>query len=283
MRKSLILLSILFFVLFFSCSDKPTKNIEVADFDGFYRVSGLRPGGPYNLEISYLGFETFKKENLFVQLGATERINTILSTSLNELEEIVLLSSGESSDKTGSETSISREQIDLLPQASRSLGDFIRLSPFAQIDEGSDGFEISLAGMNNRYNAIYIDGAINNDNFGLAGSGTNGGQTAVSPFSVDAIETFQVQIAPFDVRIGGFAGGAINAVSRSGTNDFEASTYYFFRNQDLAGKTPGSLASSDSDRVKLPEFTSKTYGIRVGGPIVKDCLLYTSPSPRDRG
>ncbi len=246
----------------------------ITDFDGFYRVSGLRPGGPYNLEISYLGFETFKKENLFVQLGATERINTILSTSLNELEEIVLLSSGESSDKTGSETSISREQIDLLPQASRSLGDFIRLSPFAQIDEGSDGFEISLAGMNNRYNAIYIDGAINNDNFGLAGSGTNGGQTAVSPFSVDAIETFQVQIAPFDVRIGGFAGGAINAVSRSGTNDFEASTYYFFRNQDLAGKTPGSLASSDSDRVKLPEFTSNTYGIRVGGPIVKDRLFY---------
>ena len=72
----------------------------ITDFDGFYRVSGLRPGGPYNLEISYLGFETFKKENLFVQLGATERINTILSTSLNELEEIVLLSSGESSLST---------------------------------------------------------------------------------------------------------------------------------------------------------------------------------------
>ena len=244
----------------------------ITDFDGYYRVSGLRPGGPYAIEISNLGFETFTQEEIYLQLGSYEKISPLMSASLNELEEVVLTS--DNGKKTGAETNVNRKMIDAMPQTSRSIADFVRVTPFAQINEGSDGFSISLAGMNNRYNAIYIDGAVNNDVFGLAGSGTNGGQTGVNPFSVDAIESFQVQVAPYDVRIGGFAGGAINAVSRSGTNDFEASTYYFFRNENLAGKTPGTLISSESERNKLPSFTAQTYGIRLGGALKKNKLFY---------
>ena len=96
-----------------------------------------------------------------------------------------------------------------LPSASRSIADFVRVTPQALVTEGNDGFSVSIGGQNNRYNAIYIDGAVNNDVFGLAGSGTNGGQTGVNPFSVDAIETFQVNVAPFDVRQSGFSGGSI--------------------------------------------------------------------------
>lgn len=250
-----------------------TQYGVVSDFDGYYRVSGLRPGGPYSVQISYTGFEKYQLNNVFFQLGLSERINASLSTSVNELEEVVVKAS-QGSLKTGAEVNVNRRMIDALPQTSRSIADFVRVNPFAQINENSDGFSISLAGMNNRYNAIYIDGAVNNDVFGLAGSGTNGGQTGVNPFSVDAIESFQVQVAPFDVKVGGFAGGAINAVSRSGTNEFEASTYYFFRNENLSGKTPTNLASTDADREKLPDFNAQTFGVRLGGALIEDKLFY---------
>ncbi|XLS28924.1 TonB-dependent receptor domain-containing protein [Flavobacteriaceae bacterium M23B6Z8] len=247
----------------------------VTDFDGFYRISNMRVGGPYRITISYIGFTEFVRENEFLQLGQGSRISTKLSESATALDEIVV--TGQSTgvfnaNKTGAETNVSQRDIQTLPQASRSIADFVRITPQAQITEGNDGFSISLAGQNNRYNAIYIDGAVNNDVFGLAGSGTNGGQTGVSPFSVDAIESFQVQLAPFDVKIGGFTGGAINAITRSGTNEWEGSVYGFLRNESLAGKTPPSLASGD--RESLPEFSASTYGFRVGGPIVKDKLFF---------
>lgn len=108
--------------------------------------------------------------------------------------------------------------------------------------------------------------------FGLAASGTNGGQTGVSPISVDAIESFQVNLAPFDVRQSGFAGGSINAITRSGSNNTEGSAYYYFRNQDLAGKTPTAI--NEDERTKLSDFTAKTFGARVGGAIVENKLFY---------
>lgn len=248
-----------------------------ADFEGYYRISGMRPGGPYNVEITYIGFEEFRQENVFLTLGQAFRINPKLEESATFLEEVVVTGSQAGifdSDKTGAETSITNREIQTIPSASRSLADFIRVTPQANITEGNDGFSISIAGQNNRYNAIYIDGAVNNDVFGLAGSGTNGGQTGVNPFSVDAIESFQVQLAPYDVRIAGFAGGAISAVTRSGNNEWEGSAYYFFRNQDLAGKTPPELVGDNGSRKKLDKFTAQTYGVRIGGPIIKDKLFF---------
>ena len=249
------------------------------DFDGFYRISNMRTGGPYTITISYVGFNDFSRNNIMLGLGQSERVSTQMVPSSTALEEVVV--TGQvggvfSSGKTGAETVINRRQIEALPQASRSIADFVRTTPQAQITEGDDGFSISLAGQNNRYNAIYIDGAVNNDVFGLAGSGTNGGQTGVSPFSVDAIESFTVQLAPYDVKISGFAGGAISAVTRSGTNEWEGSVYGFLRNESLAGKTPPSLVdeSAGEEREKLDEFSSETYGFRVGGPIVKDKLFF---------
>ena len=176
-------------------------------------------------------------------------------------------------NKTGSETVVSKKQLNTLPTTSRSIADFVRITPQASITEGNDGFSISIAGNNNRYNAIYVDGAVSNDVFGLAGSGTNGGQTGVSPFSIDAIEQFQVQVAPFDVRIGGFSGGAINAITRSGSNKYEGSAYFFNRNESLAGKTPVDIANGGT-RSRLNDFSAKTYGFRVGGPIVKDKAFF---------
>lgn len=248
-----------------------------ADFDGFYRISGMRTGGPYTITISYVGFNDDVKEGVFLNLGSTERISAQLQESATALDEVVVtaVSSGIfGANKTGTETNISQRQVTTTPAASRSLADFVRLTPQAQLTEGDDGFSISLAGQNNRYNAIYIDGAVNNDVFGLADSGTNGGQTGVNPLSVDAIETFQINIAPFDVKQSGFSGGSINAVTRSGSNEFEGSAYYFTRNESLTGKTPSGLINEGDEREKVDEFTVNTYGVRLGGPLIKDKLFF---------
>lgn len=245
-----------------------------ADFDGFYRIANMRTGGPYKITISYVGFNDDIRENVFLDLGQTARINPKMSESATALSEVVV--TAVSSTRTGTETNISARDIATVPAASRSIADFVRLTPQAQITEGNDGFSISLAGQNNRYNAIYIDGAANNDVFGLAGSGTNGGQTGVNPFSVDAIASFQVNIAPFDVKQSGFSGGSINAITRSGSNEFEGSVYGFVRNQSLVGKTPPSLVDEDADeeRQKVNDFSAYTYGLRIGGPLVKDKLFF---------
>tara|TARA_B100001146_G_scaffold225213_1_gene247956 strand:- start:35867 stop:39109 length:3243 start_codon:yes stop_codon:yes gene_type:complete len=254
-----------------------TKYGAISDFDGYYRVPNMRPGGPYTITISYVGFENFERQNVFLQLGDSQRISANMAEAASALDEVIITAQRNNifdSNRTGTETTVTERDILTLPAASRSVADFVRITPQAQLTEGNDGFSISIGGQNNRYNAIYIDGAVNNDVFGLAGSGTNGGQTGVNPFSVDAIESFQVNIAPFDVRQSGFSGGSISAITRSGTNQFEASAYSFLRNEDLAGKTPPDLVGEGESREKLAEFTALTYGVRVGGPIIKDKLFF---------
>ena len=249
-----------------------TEYGVVTDFDGYYRIPNMRVGGPYTLTITYVGFEDILLEGVFLRLGDAERISRQMSESNNALDEVIISASKNGifdSGQTGSNTNISQRQVANLPSATRSLGDFIRTTPEAQVGENGS---ISLGGQNNRYNSIYIDGAVNNDAFGLAGSGTNGGQTGVSPISIDAIESFQVNLAPFDVRQSGFAGGSINAITRSGSNNTEGSAYYYLRNQDLAGKTPTAL--SEDNREKLTDFTAELFGARVGGAIVEDKLFY---------
>nr|WP_299340234.1 carboxypeptidase regulatory-like domain-containing protein [Allomuricauda sp.] len=244
------------------------------DFDGFYRISGMRTGGPYKITISYIGFNEDIREGVFLNLGQTERISSQLSESATALEEVIIVAQTGGlfdSGKTGAETNVSSRQVNNLPSISRNIADFARLTPQAKVT-GDD--VISISGQNNRFNAIYIDGAVNNDAFGLAGNGTNGGQTGVSPISLDAIESFQINVAPFDVRQSGFAGGSINAVTRSGTNKFIGSAYALFRNENLSGKTPVDLVGDDGEREKLDEFTANTYGVRLGGPIIEDKLFF---------
>ena len=143
----------------------------ITDFDGYFRIANMRVGGPYKITISYVGFNDYVKEGMNLNLGQTSRISTQMSESSTALDEVVVtgVSGGVfSSNKTGAETNISKRDIATMPAASRSIADFVRLTPQAQITEGNDGFSISLAGQNNRYNAIYIDGAVNNDVFGLS-------------------------------------------------------------------------------------------------------------------
>ncbi len=250
---------------------------NVTDVDGYFRLSSVNVGGPYTITASFVGYETQEKNDVFLSLGQTFNANMTLSEGSTQLEEIVVSAAAGNifdGNRTGASTFIGPEAINSLPNVGRSVGDFVRLTPQAKIEEGNDGLEIQVGGMNNRYNAIYIDGAVNNDVFGLAASGTNGGQTGVTPISIDAIEQFVVNVAPFDVRQSGFAGGSISAVTRSGTNEFDASIYSFFRNESLAGKTPAEDDATGVTREKLDEFTARTTGFRVGGPIIKNKLFF---------
>ena len=227
---------------------------------GFYNLVNLIPGGPYALEVSYVGHTNFKQDTLFLELGENTRIDIDLKNNSATLNEVVVSGSTSSRRKTGASTNISKAQIEGLPTLNRSLSDITRITPQAT---GNNSF----GGVNNRFNNITIDGAVNNDVFGLASAGTPGGQANTTPISLDAIQEVQVVLAPYDITYGNFTGAGINAVTRSGTNKLGGSVYYFFRNEGTIGKDPIS-------KLKAADFSNKQYGMRLGGPIIKNKLFF---------
>lgn len=242
----------------------------ITRIDGRYNINNMNPGGPYKIMVSYIGYKEFLAENVYLNLGDNFSLNPKLSEESLLIDEVLIKESKlVNSTRTGAETVIDNAKVNALPTVSRSLGDFTRFTPQAKVDNNG---AISLAGQNNRMNSISIDGALNNDVFGLAASGTNGGQSGISPISIDAIESFKVVISPYEVSQSGFTGGGINAITRSGTNNLTGSAYLFTRNQNMAGKTPTDVEGAV--RTKLADFTAKTYGVRLGGPIIKDKVFF---------
>jgi len=250
-----------------------TRYSASTDYTGNFSISNMRVGGPYKVTVTFVGFTNYVENDFYLQLGENKTFRIVLLEESNELQEVVVKSSRDNtfnSQRTGAQTVVNLDKINSLPTLSRNISDFARLTPQAQL-RGDD--VLSIGGQNNRFNAIYIDGAVSNDVFGLAANGTNGGQTGVSPISIVAIEQFQVSVAPYDVKLSGFAGGAISAITRSGTNNFEGSAYFLNRDESIAGKTPPSLAGANG-RQRLADFSAQTYGIRAGGALVKDKLFY---------
>jgi len=239
---------------------------------GRFELSNMNPGGPYTVEVSFVNFATDKKSDIYLSLGETYKLDVNLADKANELTAVQVTSvrTNASGSRGGAEVQIGRDKMENLPSVGRNINDYLRAVPQAKLT-GANNEGITIAGQNNRYNSFYVDGALNNDVFGLAASGTNGGQTSTPPISIDAIDQFQVVISPYDPSLGNFTGGGINAITRSGTNTVRGSVYYFLRNQDLAGKTPTGAKDAAT---KFADFTNKTYGFRVGGPIIKNKLFY---------
>lgn len=241
----------------------PTGTVSrTTALKGVYNLVNLTPGGPYKIDVTYVGYQNFTQDSIFLALGENTRVDASLKAASGTLAEVIVTSTSAGANarrKTGASTNISREQISTLPTLSRSLQDYTRLSPQANGN--------SFGGVNNRFNNITIDGAVNNDVFGLASSGTPGGQAGSTPISLDAIQEIQVVLAPYDITYGNFTGGGVNAVTRSGTNKLEGSAYYFVRNQNTIGSDPVT-------KVKSTDFNDKQYGIRLGGPIIKNKLFF---------
>ncbi|UOQ97101.1 TonB-dependent receptor [Hymenobacter sp. 5317J-9] len=243
-----------------------TQYVAPTNSDGRFNIQGMRVGGPYTVKITFVGYQDVNRSDIFLALGQNLRLDVALTTSTTELTEVTVSGRRDpviNAGRTGAETNISREQITRLPTLSRSLTDFTRLTP----QSGGAGSS-SFGGANNRYNNITIDGAVNNDVFGLAGSGTPGGQANTNPIALDAIDQIQVVLAPYDVTLGNFTGAGVNAITRSGTNDLSASIYGFGRNQNTIGK------SVTEPRVKADQFSNYTTGFRVGGAVVKDKVFF---------
>ncbi|MBK8955705.1 MAG: TonB-dependent receptor [Saprospiraceae bacterium] len=240
--------------------------------DGRYNIPNMRVGGPYTIKVTYVGYSTEQRENVYFELGENKKLSFALNETTTELTTVdVIAKVGTLGEMTGTGTQISSEKIANIPTINRDIDDFVKLTP--QASTYSDG--ISFGGMNNRYNAIYIDGAVNNDVYGLASSGTNGGSTGISPFSIDIIDQLQVVLSPYDVSYGGFAGGGINAVTKSGTNTLSGTAYYFVQNESLTGKSNTTYTDRYGlTRSKLNPYEEKTYGFSLGGPIQKDKLFF---------
>jgi outer membrane receptor for ferrienterochelin and colicin len=256
-----------------TATHQPTGTVyrTVTKTDGKFDINNMNPGGPYSIVVSYVNFQPFTRGDVFLTLGENSRQDFQMATSAAELSTVVVSTSRTGNQgKGGTETTIGRDRIANIPSVGRNITDLLRAVPQAKISNTNEG-AISIAGQNNRYNAFYIDGALNNDVFGLAASGTNGGQANIAPISLDAIDQIQVSISPYDPSLSGFTGGGINAVTRSGTNNIQGSAYYIFRNQALAGKTPTGLKASAT---RFPEFGNKTFGFRVGGPIVQNKAFF---------
>ncbi|MEO7984102.1 MAG: carboxypeptidase regulatory-like domain-containing protein, partial [Bacteroidota bacterium] len=264
---------------------EPTQNryISLTRNDGYFHFFNLKPGGPYSIIISYVGYKTLKEINLYINLnsdhfaapGKTGSCDFILEKKSDTLEGIIINSNNLNKTKNGAETNISYSTLQSLPSVSRSFQDFIRLVPQAKVT--GDGV-MSLAGQNNRFNAFFIDGANNNDILGLSANGTNGGQTGSPPVSIEAIEEIKVLLAPYDVQYGNFTGGSINAITRSGSNETKASAWYYFRNENLAGRSPVPIERQGSPgefyRPRLSHFVNQTAGAWLSGPLVKNKVFY---------
>jgi outer membrane receptor for ferrienterochelin and colicin len=247
---------------------------------GRFDINNMNPGGPYRIEVTYVNYAKEVKEDVILNLGEAFRYDYTLNLASVSLAEVTVAARSRANldAKGGTSSSIGRDKIELTTAVGRNIQDYLKVTPFARTLNGNEG-AITIAGQNNRYNSFYIDGAINNDVFGLAASGVNGGQTGATPISIDAVEQFQVMISPYDASVGNFTGGGINAVTKSGTNKITGSVYYLFRNEKLAGKNP--LQRKDTAQ-RFPAFKNKIYGFNVGGPIIKNKLFYFLSAEQQR-
>ncbi len=230
--------------------------------DGGYVIPNMRVGGPYRIEASFTGYQTFVVNDVFLQLGDKRSLDIVFKTGV-ELDEVVIIAERNpliNKDKTGASTFISLEQLQTMPTITRSTADLTRLNPMAA--EGG-----SFGGRNDQFNNYSLDGSIFNNPFGLDAA-TPGGQTDAQPVSLDAIEQISVSLAPFDVTKAGFTGASVDAVTKSGTNTLSGSVFAYFRNKDMIG------TKVDDTDVTRGDLSQLQTGFSIGGPLVKNKIFF---------
>lgn len=234
---------------------------------GLFVLPNLKPGGPYTIRISFVGQEEQKFDNVNLSLGSNPEMAVQLKVNDKSLQEVVV----NSSRRAIQGLTVGRQQLTTLPTLGRSLSDFTRLTPQSNNN--------SFAGTSFRYNNITLDGAINNDAIGFSNSfggvsgggqaGTSGAGTRTNPYSLDVIQEVQVQLSPYDVKLGNFTGGSVNAVTKGGSNDVHGSLYGYGRNQALVGKSIDGLKTKIGN-----DFHDYQTGATISGPIVRNKLFF---------
>ncbi|MGB4776685.1 MAG: TonB-dependent receptor [Daejeonella sp.] len=241
---------------------QPTGTVYGASTgtNGRFTISNMRVGGPYLIEITYIGYKTETFDNVTIKLGEPYVLNVVMTETDKQLDEVVVRSTNPNSilnaNRKGATTNISRVQIQTLPSITRSVNDLTRLTPQAN--------GTSVGGGNYRSNNFTVDGSNFNNQFGIGANIPANG----SPISLDALEQISINVTPFDVRQTGFTGASVNAVTRSGTNQFGGTIFYSMRNEDQQGGKAGGFS------ITKQEFDQKQYGLSFGGPIIKNKLFF---------
>ena len=238
-----------------------TRYTTVSNEKGMFAINGMRVGGPYEVVVKYIGYETKTFTGVTLELGETYNLNASMSEDAVQLADVVVTAQATkfTTEKTGASTNITNRQITAMPSVSRSITDYTRLSPY-----GGNG--MTFGGADGRTANFTVDGANFNNNFGLSGNLPGGG----NPISIEAIEEMQVVISPYDVRQTNFIGGGVNAITMSGTNTFKGAAYIYHRNENMRGD------AIDGEQIGGARAKDRktTYGFKLGGPIIKDKLFF---------
>ena len=238
-----------------------TRYTTVSNEKGMFAINGMRVGGPYEVAVKYIGYETKTFTGITLELGETYNLNASMSEDAVQLADVVVTAQATkfTTEKTGASTNITNRQITAMPSVSRSITDYTRLSPY-----GGNG--MTFGGADGRTANFTVDGANFNNNFGLSGNLPGGG----NPISIEAIEEMQVVISPYDVRQTNFIGGGVNAITMSGTNTFKGAAYIYHRNENMRGD------AIDGEQIGGARAKDRktTYGFKLGGPIIKDKLFF---------
>lgn len=255
-----------------------TVSRATTDASGRYAARGLRVGGPYRITVNKAGTGTDTEEGVYLELNQIATVNAALGTNEATLDTVTVVGVGGgstvfSATKMGSGTAIDRREIEALPSVNGNIQDYMRLDPRVAFTDRASG-SISAGGQNPRFNKITIDGVSASDTFGLEG---NNMPTQRQPVSMEAIEALDINLSNYDVTFAGAAGANINAVTKSGTNEFHGSVYGYRRDADWFGDYPARVAGSSINVTGRPfdEFdTDTTYGATLGGPLIKDKLFF---------
>ena len=241
-----------------------SQYYALTDQNGNYRINGVTPGGPYTINVEMLGYRKVETQNIYAPLGETVVVDALLEDESLALDALVFVADGAESNmninRSGAGTSVSQRTMQSLPSISRSMNDVMRLTPQAAVT--SNG--LAVGGGNYRSSYVTVDGAAFNNAFGIGGNLPAGG----TPISLDALEQMSVNITPFDVRHSGFTGGAINAVTKSGTNEWHASVYDYYTSDKVRGY------KVEGDDLNQTDMLNNTTGVTVGGPIIKNKLFF---------
>ena len=244
-----------------------TVSTTTTNDSGAFSARSLRVGGPYSIEISGPDFKNVTIDDVYLSLDQALSLPVTVQ-AMGAMEEITVTAQrlGQTGfQNEGLSTTLGLQALQEVISIDRDITDAAQLDPFASVNVQSGGAkELSIAGANNRFNSLTIDGVALNDRFGL---NANGYPSQRSPISYDAIESLSIQTAPFDVEYNGFTGGTINAVTKSGTNRFEGSVGYYSTDDSMIGDKNGD---NDFDF----NFEEETMVATFGGPIIKDKLFF---------
>ncbi|GAB2191464.1 TonB-dependent receptor [Sessilibacter sp. MAH1] len=241
-----------------------TSSEVTTNSNGRFSARGLRVGGPYRIIVDSNTFEDETQEGIFLQLGETFNFNATLGDGNIEEVTVIADASALNNTATGPSSTFNLSDIQSIPAINRDIKDIIRADPRIHIDPTNDN-AIQCGGANPRFNSLTVDGVRLNDDFGLRQGGF---PTNRVPFSFDAIDQVAVELAPFDVQYSGFTACNINAVTKSGTNEFHGGFFYDYTDESFTGD------EIDGDDIDVDDFDEKRFGFHVGGPIVKDKLFF---------